>query len=702
MNQGRVVTESSGSAIAGEASVCRDLRALMARALAVYGHDVGLAIHRAAEAVLVAEAAPRGPILDLGCSDGRFARIWTGFVQRPPKVLGCDVDLPAVRQARAEPGVTRAIAGDGSRLPLRDASMGAVIANSVLAHVPDLDRLLGEVARVLRPGGQFLATVPGPDFERTLAGVRLLRSLGFLWIAAKVGDRYHLRWQQRHRDGEETWARRLAVHGLQLVEARTYPGLRASAVWSATFSLLRMGVGRYTLLNLLRRMVPMRSGDRERVGVFARMLAPLLAEPGTPGASLFLHMTRNTSPVRVQRLIQGNSHLPQRALSPDQEKIRRWLTASSILVQDESSLLRGGYGNLIDGRTGRSPLLYCEITGYAAQFWLRQMNKDAETRAVAAGDCLLRVQAPRTREESVVAGSFPFGLTRPDGMRLPAYFSFDAAVCTAAMVDLAFQTRQPRFAAAALRAGAFLLAMQRKDGTFKARHTLASGHPDLPRMESWFDDGCVLHGKNTIGLLKLWRLTNAARWREVAVLTLDWLCSLQGPRGEFPVSAGASVSMAHTHCYAVEGLLYAGLTFGEDRYLTAGIRGADWLRMAQRRDGSFVWDYLTAGRRLPRPSPGSHVHVGPVAQAARIWWVAGRITPSHRWGEAAERALAFLARAQVRDSHRWGGGAFAQGFRRLGPWRLGYRAYSPWEAMFAAEAARLWVGGTDDPAWSIF
>lgn len=580
--------------------------------------------------------------------------------------------------------------------------MGTVIANSVLAHVPDLDRLLGEAARVLRPGGQFLATVPGPDFESTLAEVRLLKALGFLWIASRIGDRYHLRWRQYHRDGEGVWARRLAAHGLQLVEARMYPGLRASAVWSAAFSLLRIGGGRYAPANLLRRIVHLGSGGREGGGVLARLLAPLLVEPGTPGASLFLQATRVASPARAREFVYGNPRLPQRASGPNREKIRHWLTASDILVQDEAPVLRGGYGNLLDGRTGHSPLLYCEITGYAAQFWLRQMEKDAETRAIGAGDCLLRVQAPRTREEGFVAGSFPFGLTRPGGTRLPAYFSFDAAVCTAALADLAFRTRQPRFAAAALRAGAFLLAMQRKDGAFTARHALASGHPDLPRMEPWFDDGCVLHGKNTIGLLKLWRLTNEARWREAAVLTLDWLCSLQGPRGEFPISAGASISMAHTHCYAVEGLLYAGLTLREDRYLTAGIRGADWLRMARRHDGSLAWNYLTAGRGLPHALSGSHVHVGPVAQASRIWWVAGRITPSRRWSEAAGRALAFLARAQVPHTRRWGGGAFPQGFRRLGPWRLGYRTFSPWEAMFAAEATRLWTDGTDDPAWSIF
>jgi hypothetical protein len=160
--------------------------------------------------------------------------------------------------------------------------------------------------------------------------------------------------------------------------------------------------------------------------------------------------------------------------------------------------------------------------------------------------------------------------------------------------------------------------------------------------------------------------------------------------------------MTHTHCYATEGLLYAGLALDEDRYLTAGVRGAEWLRLAQRRDGALHRDYSAAVAGLPRPALGSPLHVGPVAQAARIWWVAARISPGRPWAEAAGRALGFLGRCQLRGGSPETAGAFPQSARALGPWYRRSPACSCWEALFACEAVRLWVAGADEPAWSIY
>jgi SAM-dependent methyltransferase len=672
----------------------------MTRALALYLPDLGLAIHRALEARQVTEEAPEAPVLDLGCSDGRFARLWTGGLSRPPRVLGCDLWAVELRRAVGG-GVVHAIVADGRRLPLKDGCLATVIANSVLTHVPDLDLLLTEIARVLRPGGQFLATVPGPAFEDQLAWVRVLRALGLPWLARRIGDRYHFRWQQWHRDDEPVWTRRLAAHRLSLIKTRLYPGECTGLVWSLAFSLLRLGLGRVTLLNVLRtlwRSAPRRS----RAGVLTRRLAPLLAEPGSAGGSLFLAARRAAEVARPDTAVHvGAPRVSMETKQPDLEAALHWLMRSKIRVsEDEASAMQGGYGDSVDGRTGRSPMLYCEITGYAAQFWLRQQGREATQRAVAAGDCLLRAQVAAA--DRGLCGSFPYGLTRPEGRAIPAYFSFDAGVCAAALTDLAVRTGEARFAEGARRAGDFLRLMQRADGSFTAVQVAEPAHPALPRLEGWFGDGCALHGKNAIAFLKLWHLTGQAYWRDAARWTLDWVRELQGPRGEFPERASAPESMSHTHCYATEGLLYAGLVLGEDRYLTAGIRGAEWLRVAQRRDGALHRNYLTGDAGLPRAASQSLLHVGPVAQAARIWWVAARLSPGRPWADGAARALRFLARVQAPAARPPGGGAFPQSARSLGPWLHSHAIYSPWEAMFACEAARLWTTGEGETAWSVF
>jgi SAM-dependent methyltransferase len=62
-------------------------------------------------------------------------------------------EIPAERYV----GVLR---GDATRLPFRDGAFDAVITSEVLEHIPDDTGAIGELARVLRPGGVFAATVP--------------------------------------------------------------------------------------------------------------------------------------------------------------------------------------------------------------------------------------------------------------------------------------------------------------------------------------------------------------------------------------------------------------------------------------------------------------------------------------------------------------------------------------------------------------
>ena len=46
--------------------------------------------------------------------------------------------------------------GDATALPYEDGSVDAVILTAVLGEIPDQDAALGEIARVLRPGGRLI------------------------------------------------------------------------------------------------------------------------------------------------------------------------------------------------------------------------------------------------------------------------------------------------------------------------------------------------------------------------------------------------------------------------------------------------------------------------------------------------------------------------------------------------------------------
>jgi SAM-dependent methyltransferase len=97
-------------------------------------------------------AEPRS-FLDVGCGMGALAA-------RVQRELGIDVDavdisprMVALTKARG----VRAEVADVQELPFEDRSFDCVGANWVLYHVPDVDRGVRELARVLRPGGRLIA-----------------------------------------------------------------------------------------------------------------------------------------------------------------------------------------------------------------------------------------------------------------------------------------------------------------------------------------------------------------------------------------------------------------------------------------------------------------------------------------------------------------------------------------------------------------
>jgi SAM-dependent methyltransferase len=100
-------------------------------------------------------------------------------------VHGVDISEPTVRQARAAfPGAAlRAAAADVRSLPFRDASFDAVYSMGTIEHFHDPETAVGEIHRVLRPGGRAIVGVPNrwDPFLRPLlaAGLQALRLYGY-------------------------------------------------------------------------------------------------------------------------------------------------------------------------------------------------------------------------------------------------------------------------------------------------------------------------------------------------------------------------------------------------------------------------------------------------------------------------------------------------------------------------------------------
>jgi 2-polyprenyl-6-hydroxyphenyl methylase/3-demethylubiquinone-9 3-methyltransferase len=96
-------------------------------------------------------------VLDLGCAGGFMAE---AMARRGASVTGIDPAAAAIDAARhhaRKAGLRIGYdVGQGEALPYQASGFDAVVCVDVLEHVADLNAVLAQVARVLRPGGLFL------------------------------------------------------------------------------------------------------------------------------------------------------------------------------------------------------------------------------------------------------------------------------------------------------------------------------------------------------------------------------------------------------------------------------------------------------------------------------------------------------------------------------------------------------------------
>ena len=172
-------------------------------------------------------------VLDLACGAGygsaHLARV-------AAHVVGGDVSAEAIDYARRRYGdgnvVFRVL--DAAALPFEDDSFDCVVSFETIEHLPDRDAYLGEVARVLRPGGAYVVSTPRSDvtlerpanpFHCIEYSERDFREL----LERHFGD-VALYGQRRVQNRRHRALRRLDVLGLR----RRVPALRRATVLTGT------------------------------------------------------------------------------------------------------------------------------------------------------------------------------------------------------------------------------------------------------------------------------------------------------------------------------------------------------------------------------------------------------------------------------------------------------------------------------------
>jgi ArsR family transcriptional regulator len=99
---------------------------------------------------------PEMRLADLGCGTGAVSELLAPVVRRLYAVDGSEAMLGAARKRLAPLGNVEVRGGELEALPLKDGSVDAATLILVLHHVPDPAAVVGEGARILRPGGRLL------------------------------------------------------------------------------------------------------------------------------------------------------------------------------------------------------------------------------------------------------------------------------------------------------------------------------------------------------------------------------------------------------------------------------------------------------------------------------------------------------------------------------------------------------------------
>jgi SAM-dependent methyltransferase len=132
----------------------------------------------------------------------------------------------------------------GDAMPYPGDTFATLFSNSVLEHIPDLDPVLREAARVLQPGGRFIVTVPSDAFHRLLAGYRDRVEVGNFEAAEAYARTIDRRLEHHRYPTPDQWAEMLSRAGMRLVRTRYYIPAEVEVVWdraNATYGVYEDG-----------------------------------------------------------------------------------------------------------------------------------------------------------------------------------------------------------------------------------------------------------------------------------------------------------------------------------------------------------------------------------------------------------------------------------------------------------------------------
>lgn len=185
------------------------------------------ALLRAVEATYYQDLDFKRPILDVGCGDGHFAsQVFEGSVD-----VGLDPWHGPIHEAKGRDCYKLLVEADAADIPFPEKTFGSAFSNSVLEHIPHVEAVLKDTARVLKSGALFAFCVPNPRYYSSLTLTRVLGKKYESWFK-KISRTVHA-------DDPDVWEKRLTTAGFKIERWWHYfsPQAMRTLEWGHYFGL---------------------------------------------------------------------------------------------------------------------------------------------------------------------------------------------------------------------------------------------------------------------------------------------------------------------------------------------------------------------------------------------------------------------------------------------------------------------------------
>jgi ubiquinone/menaquinone biosynthesis C-methylase UbiE len=169
---------------------------------------------RAVEARFYENIELPSPTLDLGCGDGHFASL---VFDRKLEV-GLDPWSEPLREAAKRGSYEKLVNTPGDQIPYPDGYFASAVSNSVLEHIPDLDPVLADLARVMKQGAPFIFCVPNHNFLGALSVSNFFDRIGLKFLGNAYRNFFNRIARHHHCDDAVVWKARMDKAGFELVD----------------------------------------------------------------------------------------------------------------------------------------------------------------------------------------------------------------------------------------------------------------------------------------------------------------------------------------------------------------------------------------------------------------------------------------------------------------------------------------------------